>query len=56
MLNKARVTYNAIPLLSVDGVFGPMTLAAVRAFQLYAGLTVDGVVGPMTWGALAAMV
>jgi peptidoglycan hydrolase-like protein with peptidoglycan-binding domain len=55
MLNKARVTFNAIPLLAVDGVFGPMTNTAVRTFQLYSGLVVDGIVGPRTWAALQAI-
>lgn len=38
--------------LSVDGVFGPGTDAAVRDFQHRSGLSVDGVVGPNTWSAL----
>ncbi|MFI1996171.1 peptidoglycan-binding protein [Actinoplanes sp. NPDC020271] len=37
-----------------DGVFGPGTESAVRAFQAEAGLIVDGVVGTQTWQALVA--
>ncbi|MHC3467865.1 peptidoglycan-binding protein [Streptomyces sp. 7R007] len=38
--------------LSVDGDFGPLTLAAVKSFQSSAGLSVDGQVGPNTKAAL----
>ena len=41
--------HSSIPSVTVDGVFGSGTAAAVRAFQRKYGLTVDGVVGQSTW-------
>jgi peptidoglycan hydrolase-like protein with peptidoglycan-binding domain len=42
--------------VSVDGIFGPLTDQAVRAFQQAKNLTVDGIVGARTWGALIVTV
>jgi peptidoglycan hydrolase-like protein with peptidoglycan-binding domain len=40
--------------VTVDGIFGDQTRAAVIGFQKANGLAVDGIVGPITWGALVA--
>lgn len=45
---------SALPPLTVDGIFGPKTLARVKEYQRQKGLQVDGIVGPKTWGALGA--
>ncbi|MEU3506372.1 peptidoglycan-binding protein [Streptomyces longwoodensis] len=36
----------------IDGMFGPLTLRAVKRFQARAGLVADGMVGPRSWKAL----
>ena len=48
-LNTLAQYTSSIPSVTVDGVFGSGTAAAVRAFQRKYGLTVDGVVGRTTW-------
>ena len=40
---------SSIPSVTVDGIFGSGTAAAVRAFQRRYGLTADGIVGRATW-------
>jgi lysozyme family protein len=42
----------ASPKLDLDGIVGPSTRNAVRAFQLASGIEVDGLVGPATFDAL----
>ncbi len=52
MLRVLSEYIDAIAPIEEDGIFGPLTRAAVVAFQRFAGLTPDGIVGPMTWSAL----
>jgi peptidoglycan hydrolase-like protein with peptidoglycan-binding domain len=40
--------------LAADGIFGPITDAAVRSCQRSRGLAVDGIAGPVTWRALVS--
>lgn len=42
--------------VTVDGSFGPLTEAAVKAFQQSKGLAADGIVGPQTWPKLVVQV
>jgi transcriptional regulator with XRE-family HTH domain len=47
LLRRAGITPGGI-----DGMFGPLTLRAVKTFQQRAGLVVDGMLGPRSWKAL----
>jgi len=40
--------------LAVDGVYGPLTVAATKVFQQSQGITIDGLTGPETRAALAS--
>ena len=51
-LKIARTVYSSLNNITVDGIFGSSTAAAVRRFQTYFGLTSDGVVGRTTWNKL----
>lgn len=42
--------------VAVDGIFGPNTESAVKAFQQSRGLAADGIVGPSTWPKLVVQV
>ena len=53
-LNTLSQYVSSIPSVTVDGVYGSGTAAAVRAFQRRYGLTADGVTGRATWEAVYA--
>lgn len=48
-LNTIANVYTAIPRITEDGVFGPDTTAAVRAFQQVFDIPVTGIVDFRTW-------
>jgi len=53
-LQRALNKFGADPQIEVDGVRGPATRNAVRAYQLSKGLDADGLVGPATLAAIEA--
>lgn len=52
MLNAVSTVDLDMPMLQVDGIFGPATEQNVRRYQRNYGLTEDGIVGPLTWESL----
>ena len=42
----------AVPMVTIDGIFGEETKNAVIAFQKNRGLVPDGIIGPITWEAM----
>lgn len=48
-LNAIARNYPAIPTVTVDGIFGPETRAAVQKFQSVFNLPASGVVDYPTW-------
>ena len=55
-LNRIAQNYPAIPkIYPVDGLFGPSTEEAVRAFQRIFNLNPDGIVGASTWYQIIAI-
>lgn len=53
-LQRSLNQFGADPQLDVDGIRGPATRNAVRAYQLSKGLASDGLVGPATLAAIEA--
>lgn len=51
-LNLISVFNNAIPQISVDGIYGSATRAAVEAYQSAYGLPVTGTINEETWNSL----
>lgn len=48
-LNRIARNYPALPTITVDGIYGPATKAAVEKFQSIFGLPVTGIVDFRTW-------
>ena len=48
-LNSIASVYTAIPRIDADGLYGPATAEAVRAFQSIFGLPLNGVTDFATW-------
>jgi hypothetical protein len=53
LLQRLLLSY-LYPITNLDGIFGPETERAVRAFQTENNLVADGIVGRNTWSSLLA--
>ena len=51
-LRRIAQSDSSIPLIEVDGIFGPATQAAVLAMQRQLGMEQTGAVGPILWQAI----
>ena len=54
-LNAVADVYYSIPNITADGVYGPRTTEAVRAFQEIFDLTPNGIVDFTTWYKISAI-
>ena len=54
-INLAAENYSYIPTLTVDGIYGPATVNAVRIIQERNGIPVSGITGPTTWYAITRL-
>lgn len=54
-LNKIGQNVDSIPVIAVDGIFGPRTKAAVIALQLYLGIEETGAIGPVEWAEIITL-
>lgn len=55
-INIIANSYGNIPTLTVDGIYGPATTAAVMEIQRMGGLSPTGAVGPVTWRYIVSLV
>lgn len=53
LINYIARAYPEIPSVTVDGIFGPGTRAAVVALQNLFGFPASGAIGPLTWEGMA---
>ena len=54
-LNKIGQNVDSIPVIAVDGIFGPRTKAAVIALQQYLGIEETGAIGPVEWAEIITL-